>query len=83
MGCGSGNGVTKDLYSAAQLYKQEANKGNAEAQYWLGIMYLEGSGITEDSDEALRWIAMSSDQNYQPAQKVLHYLLTMEEIPDC
>lgn len=46
-------------------------------------MYLDGSGITEDSDEALRWVAMSSDQNYPPAEKLLNHLLTREEIPDC
>jgi len=73
----------RELYNAAQLYQQEAIKGNAEAQYWLGVMYHDGAGITEDSDEALRWIAMSSDQNYPPAQKLLNHLLTREEIPDC
>ena len=73
----------ENLYIAAQIYKQEAKKGNAEAQYWLGIMYLEGIGITDDSDAALHWIALSSNQDYPPAKKVLHHLLTADYVSDC
>ncbi len=76
-------GAKENLYIAAQIYKQEAKKGNAEAQYWLGIMYLEGLGITDDSDEALHWIALSSDQEYPPAKKALHKILTTEYVSDC
>lgn len=78
-----GIGMSQDLYGAAQLYKKEAEHGNAEAQYWLGIMSLEGSGITEDSDEALKWIAAASDQDYPPAIKVLEYMLENNEALDC
>jgi len=73
----------QDLYQAASLYKREAIKGNAEAQYWLGVMYFDGSGITEDSEEALRWVAMSAEQNYPPAKKLLHHFLTTDEVLDC
>ncbi len=76
-------GIEENLYIAVQIYKQEAKKGNAEAQYWLGIMYLEGIGITDDSDAALHWIALSSNQDYPPAKKVLHHLLTAEYVSDC
>jgi len=76
-------GPYQDLYQASQLYKQEAIKGNAEAQYWLGVMYFDGSGITEDSDEALRWVAMSAEQNFSPAKKLLHHFLTTDEVLDC
>ncbi len=79
----NGIGIKQDLYSASQIYLQEAIKGNAEAQYCLGVMILDGSGITEDYDEALHWIATSSDQEYLPAQKLLHYLLATDDISDC
>ncbi len=78
-----GNGIAKDLYRAAQLYKEESSKGNAEAQYWLGVMYFDGAGITEDLDEALRWIAMSSDQKYPQAQKLLKHMLVTDDVSDC
>ena len=76
---------TKELddYEVAEFYLQAAKKGNAEAQYKLGIMYLEGVGITDDSDEAYRWITAAADQGYQPAEKLQNYLLTTIEILDC
>lgn len=78
-----GEGIKRDLYEAAQLYKEESSKGNAEAQYWLGVMYFDGLGITENTDEALRWIAMSSDQNFPKAQKLLNHILFTDDISDC
>ena len=79
----TGIGVEKDLQAAALLYLQEAKKGNAEAQYWIGVMCFDGEGITEDTDEALQWIALSSNQNYPPAQKLLRYMLSVDEVLDC
>jgi len=72
-----------DLYVAAQLYKKEALKGNAEAQYWLGVMYFDGTGITEDYDEALKWLAMSSDQNHPKAKKLFNHMLITDPPPEC
>jgi hypothetical protein len=78
-----GIGMPGSLYNAAQLYKKEAEHGNAEAQYWLGMMYLTGSGITDDSYEALHWIAAASDQDYPPARKMLKYMLENDVALDC
>ncbi len=46
-------------------------------------MYFDGLGITEDSDESLRWVAMSAEQNFSPAKKLLHHFLTVDETLDC
>lgn len=73
----------KDSYQAAQIYLKAANYGNAEAQYWIGVMYLDGIGITDDSDEAFHWISRSADQDYPAAKKLLHVLLTVDEVLDC
>jgi hypothetical protein len=78
-----GIGMTRNLYRAARLYMKEAGRGNAEAQYWLGMMYLTGAGITDDKHEALRWIAAASDQDYPPARKMLNYMLETDEVLDC
>lgn len=78
-----GLGISQDSYQAAQLYLQAAAKGNAEAQYWLGVMYLDGQGITEDTDEALRWVSASADQEYAAAKQLLHIMLTTDEVLDC
>lgn len=71
------------LYHAAKLYHEAAKKNHPEAQYWFGYMLLRGLGITEDSDQALYWIAASSDQKYPPAQKLLEYILTHDPALDC
>ncbi len=72
-----------NAYQAAYLYLQAAKNGNREAQYWVGAMYLDGVGITEDTDEALRWIAASAEQNYQPAKDLLKVLLESDALMDC
>lgn len=68
---------------AAEWYKKSAQAGDAESQYWLGVMYLDGSGITEDDDEALYWIGQSAAQNYPPAEKLLDHLLATNFDMDC
>ena len=68
---------------AFQLYLQAAKKENAEAQYWLSVMYLKGMGVTNDDEKALHWVSVSADQNYEPAQDLLNYLLTYDEALDC
>lgn len=73
----------EDQYNAATIYQKYANQNNPEAQYWLGYMYLQGIGITEDDDEALKWIAASAEQEYAPATKLLNYILTAEVALDC
>ena len=77
------NTQTSGYDADGQMSCQVARKGNAEAQYWLGVMALDGSGITEDYDEALHWIAISANQEYPPAQKLLRYLLATDDTSDC
>ncbi len=68
---------------AAEWYQESARSGDAESQYWLGVMYLDGSGITEDDDEALYWIGKAADQGYLPAEKLLDHLLATNFDMDC
>jgi TPR repeat protein len=46
-------------------------------------MNLEGSGITEDDYEALKWISLSANQGYPPAVKLLSHLLNTDFDMDC
>ena len=73
----------EDQYSAAVWYKKWAERGDAEAQYWLGVMYLDGNGFTEDESLALQWVSASSDQGFKPAKKVLKYMLENDEVLGC
>lgn len=50
------NGHTSDgepwYGDAAEKYEEAANDGHAEAQFRLGMMYLEGRGVKQDCGEA-------------------------------
>ncbi len=43
-------------------------KGDAEAQFTLGIMYAEGNGVYRSEDEAYKWLKKSAEQGNKSAQ---------------
>ena len=45
-----------------------AEQGDAVAQGLFGAMYDNGTGVSEDHAEALRWYRMAADQNDAVAQ---------------
>ena len=51
--------------------KQRAAAGDAEAQYELGICYLNGEDIKLDEEAAVLWFQISAEQGYAEAQSVL------------
>ena len=48
-----------------------AYKGDAEAQYRMGIFYLNGDGVDSNPEIAVHWLRLSAMQNYRPAQRQL------------
>ena len=48
---------TDELY---QLIRTPAERGNAEAQYYLGEMYLIGNGVSKNDREAMNWLRKSA-----------------------
>ena len=49
----------------------KAYKGDAEAQYLMGIYYLNGEGVDCNPEIAVHWIRLSAMQNYRPAMRQL------------
>lgn len=50
------SGQYEQQVEALQYYQKAAQEGDAECQYWLGVMFLDGSGVTEDDDpRILSW----------------------------
>lgn len=47
---------------------EQAQKGDAEAQYDVAYRYEKGRGIEEDDDEAFVWYGKSADQGLDKAQ---------------
>ena len=48
--------------------REHAAKGEAAAQFNLGVMYANGQGVTQDYAEAVRWYRKAADQGYAAAQ---------------
>jgi hypothetical protein len=46
----------------------KAEKGDAEAQFYLGVMYENGNGVLKDYTEAVKWYRKAADQGAAAAQ---------------
>ena len=46
----------------------KAERGNADAQYKLGVMYDQGQGVPKDYKEAVKWYRLSAEQGHAKAQ---------------
>ena len=88
--------VAADLKSAERAYKKKdyatalkefaptAKQGNAEAEAYLGRMYLLGQGgVPQDREEAIKLFKASGDQGNADAQFFLGtiYLLPRKDVP--
>ncbi len=49
----------------------EAQSGNAQAQYWLGHVYNNGSLVPKDTEKSASWFLKSAEQGYAPAMRVV------------
>ena len=46
----------------------DAEKGDAKAQFRLGMKYVKGEGVDRDPPQALKWIGKAAEQGYGEAQ---------------
>jgi TPR repeat protein len=60
--------LADDHYLRVQSYQESAEKGDSDAQYKLGLLYLTGNGALQDFTEAARWIKLAAEQGYALAQ---------------
>lgn len=66
-----GEGSDVDFRKAASLCEQAANKGQAGCQYYLGLMYVNGEGVTQDIDTGISWMKKSAAQDFSVAKNWL------------
>ncbi len=57
-----GRGVQQSHVKAVRLFLKAANKGCANAQCNLAILYLKGHGVVQSDDEAARWLKKAVEQ---------------------
>ena len=58
----------RDYTSALKEFKVAGEKGHAEAQYYLGNMFVRGMGVNQSDKEAMRWFSASADQGHAASQ---------------
>ncbi len=63
-----------DYATAIQIFRQLADQGNARAQTYLGFMYDNGLGVTQNYEAALRWFRKAAEQGDTWAQYKLGLL---------
>ncbi|MCX6340522.1 MAG: tetratricopeptide repeat protein [Candidatus Aureabacteria bacterium] len=64
----------KDYVAAFQNFSKAAKKGDAEAQYKLGLMYDEGHGVPKNYVEGAKWYRKAAEQGFAPAQSNLGFM---------
>ncbi len=57
-----------DYEIAFQELEPEAKRGNAEAQYHLGVMYDAGQGVPQDAGKGFRWYLNAAELGHKQAQ---------------
>ena len=55
-------------------YLKEAEQGNADAQYRLGVMYGNGYGVQQNDEESAKWYRKAAEQGHAYAQNDLGFL---------
>jgi TPR repeat protein len=60
-------GAAKDMTKAAMWYRMAAEQGHKEAQYWIGMMSVEGVGVAQDIVEGYMWLILASDAGFSSA----------------
>ena len=54
--------------AVAEDFRKDAEQGNAEAQFSLGICYANGNGVAKDMTKAVEWYRKAAEQGHDKAQ---------------
>jgi TPR repeat protein len=58
-------GTPEELFNSV---RQNAEQGDANLQFTVGVMYANGMGTPEDYGQAVLWYRKAAEQGYAPAQ---------------
>jgi len=93
--CQNGKGVPKNDAQAVKWYHKAAeqrqekaisnltdmsNKGNSAAQFYLGVMYANGQGVTQNDAEAVKWYRKAAAQGNEKAKQQLEEIEGVEDV---
>jgi len=57
-----------------EWYKKSAINGNAEAQFQLGLLYIDGEMMIENREEGMFWVEQAAEQGHERAKTVFESL---------
>jgi uncharacterized protein len=57
-----------DYKAARKIWQPLADKGDAGAQYGIGILYQKGTGVMQNYGAAMKWHRLAADQGHAAAQ---------------
>ena len=78
------NANGNDMENAARLYCLAARLGSLEAQYRLGLMILDGRGITHSSNSATTWFSIAAGNGHERSSTALETIgIEKESLLDC
>ena len=70
-----GEGVPQDYKEAVKWWRLAAEKGYADAQFFLGIAYNTGKGVQQDFVQAYAWLnfaaSQGDDQAVEPCSEII------------
>ena len=64
----------EDYVAAARIFTPYAERGNRDAQAYLGYLYLRGHGVPQNYTEAAQWFLRAAEQGHSAAQYMLGLL---------
>ena len=60
-----------DLKAAIRIWRDLAKQGDATAQFNIGLMYANGTGVAQSDADAVKWYKKAADQGLAQAQSNL------------
>ncbi len=53
---------------AVEMFRQAADRGSLQAMNQLGLLYMDGKGVSQSSSEAVKWVKKAAEQGLSSAQ---------------
>ena len=72
---------TRDYETALDEFLSSAQAGDADAQYYLGMMHDDALGVPENHEIAVHWYALAARQDHAEAQFSLAYCAPTRKRP--
>ncbi len=65
---------------ALEIFKNLAKEGDAEAMYYIGLMYYEGWGVAKSEQEAIKWWKKSQNRGNLDAKYMLQTICATSSV---